>query len=135
MKHMTKPVKQIAIAYSVLLAAAVFLFAFGVGREFPRALLMAVIVMLDLAATFVVLQRKSLISYALSVIPAVAMWAFLCSRRILFLVISLVVSIILFLIYRGRLPDTRRTTDGWIGMLIITCISSLTPFIIIAAAQ
>lgn len=134
MKLMTKPCKQIAIAYAFLLAAAVFLVAFGVSREFAHSLLMALVVMLDLAATFVVLQRKSLISFALSVVPAVLMWTYLCGKHIVFLIISLVVSAVLFFVYRGRLPDTRRTTDGWIGMLIITCITCLTPFIIMASA-
>lgn len=134
MTHMIKPSKQIAIAYAFLFAAAVFLFAYGVSSEFAHSLLFALIVMLDLAATFVVLRRKSLISFSLSVVPAVLMWTYLCSRRIVFLVISLVFSAALFLVYRGRLPDTRRTTDGWVGMLIITCITCLTPFIIMASA-
>lgn len=134
MTHMTKPCKQIAIAYTFLLAAATFLVAYGVSRGFAHSLLVAVIVLLDLAATFVVLQRKSLISFALSVVPAVMMWTYLCSKHIVFLIVSLVISVALFFIYKGRLPDTRRTTDGWVGMLIITCISCLTPFIIMAAA-
>lgn len=132
---MNSPHKQIAILFTSILLAASFLFAFGINGTVLYAILVAGILFFDLAATFLVLKRKSLISFSLSLLPAIMMWTYLLSRHLVFLVVSLLLSLALYIVYSGRLPETRKTTDGWIGMLIITCISTLAPFIVIAAAR
>lgn len=132
---MNSPHKQIAILFTSILLAASFLFAFGINGTVLYAILVAGILFFDLAATFLVLKRKSLISFSLSLLPVIMMWTYLLSRHLVFLVVSLLLSLALYIVYSGRLPETRKTTDGWIGMLIITCISTLAPFIVIAAAR
>jgi len=84
----------------------------------------------DLLLTFLLLKRKSLISYSFSLIPAVMAWMVCLGRSPLWGYVSVALTIALVLIYRGRLPETRPTTDLWMGTLLLTAISCVTPFIV-----
>lgn len=124
--------RNIAIVYSIILGFSVFLVSYRADGIVLRSLLVALAVLLDIVLTRIALRRKSLISFALGVIPAILLWMFFCGFKFLWLILSLLCSVGLFFLYRGRLPDTRPTTDAWIGCLILTIILSVTPFIIIA---
>lgn len=124
--------RNIAIVYSILLATGVFLVSFKTGRPLVQSMLVAAAVLLDLMITRVFLSRKSLISFAFCVIPAIFLWMFICDMKLLWLILSLACSVGLYYAYRGRLPDTRPTTDTWMGTFILTIILCLTPFIISA---
>lgn len=124
--------RNIAIVYSILLAVGVFLVSFKTGRLIAASMLIVGAVLLDMMITRVFLSRKSLISFALCVIPAIFVWMFFCNMKYLWLILSIVCSVGLCYIYSGRLPDTRPTTDTWIGSLILTVILCITPFIISA---
>lgn len=124
--------RNIAIVYSILLATGVFLVSFKTGRVVVRSMLVTAAVLLDMMITRVFLSRKSLISFALSIIPAIFVWMFFCDMRLLWLLLSIACSVGLYYAYSGRLPDTRPTTDAWIGSLILTVILCVTPFVILA---
>lgn len=124
--------RNIAIVYSILLATGVFLVSFKTGRPLVQSMLVTAAVLLDMMITRVFLSRKSLISFAFCVIPAIFLWMFICDMKLLWLILSLACSVGLYYAYRGRLPDTRPTTDAWMGTFILTIILCLTPFIISA---
>lgn len=124
--------RNIAIVYSILLATGVFLVSFKTGRPLVQSMLVTAAVLLDMMITRVFLSRKSLISFAFCVIPAIFLWMFICDMKLLWLILSLACSVGLYYAYRGRLPDTRPTTDTWMGTFILTIILCLTPFIISA---
>ena len=124
--------RNIAIVYSILLATGVFLVSFKTGRTVVQSMLITTAVLLDMMITRVFVSRKSLISFALCIIPAVFVWMFLCDMKFLWLILSIVCSVGICYAYSGRLPDTRPTTDTWMGSLILTIILCLTPFVISA---
>ncbi len=124
--------RNIAIVYSILLAVGVFLVSFKTGRAVVPSMLIMGAVLLDMIITRVFLSRKSLISFALCVIPAIFVWMFFCDMKYLWLILSAACSVGLRYLYSGRLPDTRPTTDTWMGSLILTVILCVTPFIISA---
>jgi len=113
--------KTIAVVYSVLSVAGAFLVSKTGCLAFAA----------DLALTFFLLKRKSLISFSLSLVPA--LMAFLgfagCPRW--WVAVSVAVTISLTLIYKGRLPETRQTTDLWVGTLILTVLTCVAPFIVL----
>lgn len=122
--------RNIAIVYSIFLVASVFLVSHKAGAGVLVAILYALLVLGDMMATLFFLKRKSLISFAFCVIPAIFIWMFLCDGCWIWPVVSVVCSAAAIYVYSGRLPDTRPTTDAWIGSLILTIILCVTPFIV-----
>jgi len=118
--NMSSPCKKIVIIYTLLVLAG----AVCVSGWWASAFLA------DLFLTFLLLKRKSLISYSFSLIPAIMVWMVCLGRSPLWGYVSAALTIALVLIYRGRLPETRQTTDLWMGTLLLTAISCVTPFIV-----
>ena len=127
---MKKPLQIAIFLFTVALGEGVVASMNAAGRTSGGALLAITAVFLDLALTFQVLRRKSLISFSLSLIPPILLWLFFLGGNCLWIALSVAVSAALFFIYRGRLPETRGTTDAWMGSLVLTILCCLTPFIV-----
>jgi len=115
--------KIIALVYTALALAGAYISSVAGGAVF----------LADLAVTFLLLRRKSLISFSLSLIPAIMMFMVCLGYSPLWGYVSGALSIALVLIYRGRLPETRQTTDLWMGTLVLTVLTCVTPFIVLGA--
>ncbi|MCQ2181942.1 MAG: hypothetical protein MJY89_00845 [Bacteroidales bacterium] len=113
--------KTIAIAYSALATAGACLTSGWGGVAF----------LADLCLTFFLLRRRSLISFSLSLIPSVMVWMLFLGYSPLWGYVSGALTIALVLIYKGRLPDTRQTTDLWLGTLVLTAVTCVTPFLVL----
>lgn len=111
--------KTIAIVYSALATAGACLVS-GWG---------GIVFLADLSLTFFLLRRRSLISFSFSLIPAIMMWMVLLQYPPVWGCVSGVLTIALVLIYKGRLPETRQTTDLWVGALLLTAVTCVAPFI------
>lgn len=84
----------------------------------------------DLALTFFLLRRKSMISFSLSLVPALMMAMACLGRSAVWAFVSATLTVLLFAIYKGRLPETRQTTDMWMGTLILTVLVCVSPFVL-----
>jgi len=115
--------KIIAIVYTALAVAGAYMSSALGGTVF----------LIDLAVTFALLGRKSLISFSLCLIPAFLMLMLCLGFSPLWGYVSGALSIALVLIYKGRLPETRQTTDLWMGTLILTVLTCVAPFIVLGA--
>lgn len=139
---MCKGHKTVALAASTLFFLAAFLF-FGLyplgfadrfcgggwgGAALAALLLVAVQFLVWLSA-----RHFNLVFYAISFIPAICLWLFVCigsssSRLTLWLALS--VALVDILLPESWLPESRETTQGWLGCCILLVMASMLPFLL-----
>ena len=118
---MTRTRSVLTIAYSAVFLA---LCAFAL-REKDFYLAFAVLGVQ--AMVFALMPRRSLIAYAASHLPAVAMLLLLCTGRVCWLWVLLALSAMpAGLRLLRRQPEIRPTTDIWVGTLILAEVLAVT---------